>query len=289
MTSAKRVACVAAAAVGLICAVSAGAETSRDRPRTEQVPLGKPGRGDKPESPRDEQKEKTPASRLERFEKGATRPEPAESSPRPPGQGHGHHHEYANDVPALSVISGPVPATEPGTGPAMLLAPPDRKPGDTPFPSMRFDFERLRVGDGVSADRGRMELGVRSVVFQVVQTTYRENGVDTALRLTARHLKWRLYDTEGVEVGFGVGRADLDGADHNSGFSGALSVVMLFTSAFGMEYQSSWTSLNGVPLLDDEFALYYGPRFLSVRVGHHSLTSPTDKLGAWFAGISLRY
>lgn len=246
-------------------------------------------------------------SRLEQFERDATRsrptaPVPVEVPPyRPLASGESApaprpavdwRVELLGWVPALMADAGAYSAQRLAPRPAGAdldsRAGTPRGLGEATIAFARVDLSGARMGRGIHATAARAEVGYGPWGLELVQRRYTETQPHALLELQHYRGLYRMSLGDTVEVDLGLGRLHMAGLERHRGASWTLPILVHPSVRWGVELRPSWASLNGTIVGDHELALSLGERFWSVRAGYHWLRSPAERLQGPFLGLSAR-
>jgi hypothetical protein len=250
------------------------------------------------------------AGKLEDFEKDATKERVEDKTPEP---SHSHHHGtesmvdrdvanclgggIASFLGLFLVEFGKVSYHRAGPDDYVVKSPSseketvieNRKSGQALIPIARLDISYQDVESDVSAMDYRGEVGYGPVALQVRETHYAEERPDDDLDILQIHMLYRMSIGEKIEIDLGFGGMSIEGENDNSGLSITVPVLIHSWDYFGVEFRSSWSSINNNTIQDYDLSLLTGWRYLSLRAGYRRVMSDTESLSGPFAGLSLRF
>ena len=160
--------------------------------------------------------------------------------------------------------------------------------GSPILPLARFDFAWQAVEDDVNAYDYGLEVGYSAFAIRGRLTNYREDDPGDTLDLSSIFL-WRIPLRGDVELDAGLGGAELEGVDSQSGFDFSLALRKWISGRHvGFEYRGEFIDI-GDGLSSHDICVFMHIKWFALRGGYRWLHSSSDSLDGPFAGAAVMF
>lgn len=162
-------------------------------------------------------------------------------------------------------------------------------PGSPLLPLARVDVTWQSVEEDVEAWDYALEVGYSAVAIRGRWTRYEEDDPGDTLDLSSLLLLWRIPVSHTLEMDAGLGAAELDGNDTQSGFDVSLAVRGWMPERhLGVEYRGEFMDI-GTGVDSNDLSLLLHLRAFAIRCGYRWVHTSGNSLDGPFVGAALSF